>query len=198
MEPLSGDWLTRARNGDAEAFAAAFETLRPTVYAVAARLVGPDDAEDVTMETFLRAWQAVNQFNGRASLKSWLYRIAYNCAIDTLRQRKRRREVYPEPDEDGRGPLEQIEDTAAVHPAETIERQETGDELDDALRQLPHEHRTVLLLRYADGLSYKEIATVTGIPIGTVMSRIFNGKRKLRKAMSETTVTDEEEEESGS
>ena len=63
MEPLSGDWLTRAQHGDAEAFAGAFEALRPVVFAVAARLVGPDDAEDVTMETFLRAWQAVNQFN---------------------------------------------------------------------------------------------------------------------------------------
>jgi len=196
MEPLSGDWLTRARNGDAEAFAAAFETLRPTVYAVAARLVGPDDAEDVTMETFLRAWQAVNQFNGRASLKSWLYRIAHNCAIDTLRRRKRQREVHPEPDEEGRDPLEQVEDTATVHPAEAIERQESGDELDRALQRLPEEHRLVLLLRYGDGLSYSEIAAATGLPIGTVMSRLFNGKRKLRKAMGGTTA-DEAGEERG-
>ena len=196
MEPLSGDWLTRAQHGDAEAFAGAFEALRPVVFAVAARLVGPDDAEDVTMETFLRAWQAVNQFNGRASLKSWLYRIAHNCAIDTLRRRKRQREVHPEPDEEGRDPLEQVADTATVHPAEAIERQETGDELDRALQMLPEEHRRVLLLRYGDGLSYSEIAAATGLPVGTVMSRLFNGKRKLRKAMGGTTA-DEAGEERG-
>lgn len=188
MEPLSGDWLARARNGDAEAFAGAFEALRTAVYAVAARLVGPDDAEDVTMETFLRAWQAVNQFNGRASLKSWLYRIAHNCAIDHLRRRKRRREVHPEPDEAGRDPLEQVPDTAAAHPAAEIERQEAGDELDRALRRLPPEHRLVLLLRYGDGLSYGEIAAATGLPAGTVMSRLFNAKRKLRRALDGDTA----------
>ena len=149
MEPLSGDWLSRAQHGDAEAFAGAFEALRPTVYAVAARLVGPDDADDVTMETFLRAWQAVNQFNGRASLKSWLYRIAHNCAIDALRRRKRRREVHPEPDEAGRDPLEQVADTAAAHPAEALERQEAGGQLDRALQKVPEEHRLAALLHDA-------------------------------------------------
>ncbi len=196
MEPLSGDWLARAQHGDAEAFAGAFEALRPAVYAVAARLVGPDDAEDVTMETFLRAWQAVNQFNGRASLKSWLYRIAHNCAIDVLRRRKRRREVHPEPDASGHDPLEQVADTAAALPAEGIERQEAGDELDRALRRLPPEHRLVLLLRYGDGLSYSEIAAATGLPVGTVMSRLFNGKRKLRKVLDGARA-DEAGEERG-
>ena len=194
MEPLSGDWLTRAQHGDAEAFASAFEALRPVVFAVAARLVGPDDAEDVTMETFLRAWQAVNQFNGRASLKSWLYRIAHNCAIDALRRRKRRREVHPEPDEAGRDPLEQVADTAAAHPAEALERQEAGGQLDRALQKVPEEHRLVLLLRYGDGLSYSEIAAATGLPIGTVMSRLFNGKRKLRKALGESMMDEAGEE----
>ena len=195
MEPLSGDWLARAQHGDAEAFAGAFEALRPVVFAVATRLVGPDDAEDVTMETFLRAWQAVNQFNGRASLKSWLYRIAHNCAIDALRRRKRQREIFPEPDEAGGSPLEQVADTAAPHPADGIERAEAGDALDRALQGLPEEHRLVLLLRYGDGLSYSEIAAASGLPIGTVMSRLFNAKRKLRRAMG--GATDEAEEERG-
>lgn len=183
MANMSDDWLRRARNGDAEAFAQAFESLRGAVYAVAVRLAGPDEADDVTMETFLRAWQAVGQFNGRSSLKSWLYRIAHNCAIDAIRKRSRRREVLPAPDDDGRGPLEQVPDADTPHPARGLERGELRDELDRALQELPEEHRLVILMRYSDGLSYGEIAVAAGLPIGTVMSRLFNGKRKLRNLL---------------
>lgn len=195
MEQLSGDWLARSQAGDDEAFAQAFEGLRSTVFAVAARLVGPDDAEDVTMETFLRAWQAVNQFNGRSSLKSWLYRIAHNCAIDAIRKRKRQREVHPEPNEDGASPIEAVADETVLHPASGLESAEARDDLDRALQCLPEEHRLVLLLRYSDGLSYVEIAAATGLPIGTVMSRLFNGKRKLRQVMEKRQDEDGEERE---
>jgi RNA polymerase sigma-70 factor (ECF subfamily) len=183
METVSDEWLERARNGDAEAFAQAFESLRASVYAVAVRLAGPDDADDVTMETFLRAWQAIGQFNGRSSLKSWLYRIAHNCAIDAIRKRSRRREVLPAPDDDGRGPMERIPDANAPLPARELERGELRDELDQALQKLPTDHRLVILLRYSDGLSYGEIAAAAGLPIGTVMSRLFNGKRKLQNLL---------------
>ncbi len=181
MEQLNGDWLRRAQNGDAEAFAQVFESLRGTVFAVAARLVGPDDAEDVTMETFLRAWQGVSQFNGRSSLKSWLYRIAHNCAIDAIRKRKRQREIHPEHDAEGRDRMEAVADEAVEHPASGLERDEDREVLDRALQALPEEHRLILLLRYSEGLSYGEIAAAAGLPIGTVMSRLFNGKRKLKQ-----------------
>lgn len=183
MRQLSGDLLTRAQNGDAEAFAEAFEGLRPTVFAVAARLVGPDEAEDVTMETYLRAWKALPKFHGRSSLKSWLYRIAHNCAIDAIRKRVRQREVYPEPGDDGRSLLEAVPDSTAEHPAAGLESEETRDVIDRALMKVPETHRLVLLLRYSDGLSYSEIAAATGLAPGTVMSRLFNGKRKLRQAL---------------
>ena len=193
MESLSGDWLKQVQNGDAEAFASAFEGLRPVVFAVAARLVGPDDAEDVTTETFLRAWQGIKQFNGRSSLKSWLYRIAHNCAIDAIRKRKRQREVYPAPDENGRNRLDEVPDTTNPHPARELELGEVRDQLDGALNRLSEEHRIVLLLRYSDGLSYNEIAAAAGVPIGTVMSRLFNGKRKLRRLLNEADNDEQEE-----
>lgn len=181
MEKLPPEWLARAREGDAEVFAQAFESLRGTVFAVAARLVGSDDADDVTMETFLRAWQGVRHFDGRSSLKSWLYRIAHNCAIDAIRRRERRREVRPAPDDEGHDALEEVADAAAPHPARALESGERRREMEEALRQLPHEHRVTLMLRYSDELSYGEIAAATGVPIGTVMSRLFNGKRKLKQ-----------------
>ena len=84
--------LERARQGDVNAFANVFENHRPTVYAIACRLAGPDDADDIVMETYLKAWRALPRFHRRAALKTWLYRIAHNCAMDFIRARSRRQD----------------------------------------------------------------------------------------------------------
>ena len=181
---MDSGWLSKAQNGDAEAFAIAFEALRPSVFAVACRLTGPDDAEDVVMETYLRAWQALPDFEGRASLKSWLYRIAFNCATDLNRRRQRSPEVRSAPAEDGEDLVERVADPDAVQPGQVLEADETRVLLARALHKLPAEHRIALELRYMDGLSYAEIAAATGIGIGTVMSRLFNAKIKLQRALS--------------
>ena len=174
----------RAQNGDMDAFAAVFEPLRPTVYAVACRLVGPSDAEDVVMETFLKAWQAIPRFNRHSSLKTWLYRITYNCAVDRIRARQRLRETPLDDEADG-GSAGSIPDDSAPRPDEVLAGSETIDRVRSAMGRLPAEHRTALLLRFSDGLSYAGIAAATGVSIGTVMSRLFNGKRKLRRILEE-------------
>ena len=178
-------WLAKAKKGDAEAFAVAFEELRPSVYAVACRLAGPDDAEDVVMETYLRAWQALPGFEGRAAVKSWLYRIAFNCATDLRRRQQRSCEVRSEPTEEGQDAVERVADPDVVMPGEVLEADETRQWIAWALRRIPPEHRVALELRYVDGLSYAEIAAATGIGIGTVMSRLFNAKRKMQRALAE-------------
>ena len=180
---MDTEWLVKARKGDAEAFAGAFEALRPSVFVVACRLAGPDDAEDVVMETYLRAWQALPGFEGRSSLKSWLYRIAFNCATDLRRRQQRSIEVRGEPTEDGQEAVERVADPGAVLPGEVLEADETRQRIAAAMRCLTPEHRVALELRYADGMSYAEIAAATGIGIGTVMSRLFNAKRRLRRAL---------------
>jgi RNA polymerase sigma-70 factor (ECF subfamily) len=88
-----------------------------------------------------------------------------------------------------------VADATALHPASGLESAEARDDLDRALQCLPEEHRLVLLLRYSDGLSYVEIAAATGLPIGTVMSRLFNGKRKLRQVLEQRQDEDSEERE---
>ena len=182
---MDAGWLKQAQNGDAEAFARAFEALRPAVHAVACRLAGPDDADDVVMETYLRAWQALPNFEGRSSLKSWLYRIAFNCATDLRRRQKRSPEVRGTPAEDGEAWGAQVADPNAALPGERLESDETCQRVAVALRRLPDEHRIVLQLRYTDDLSYAEIAAATGVGMGTVMSRLFNAKRKLLRAMKD-------------
>jgi RNA polymerase sigma-70 factor (ECF subfamily) len=186
---MSNARLERARKGDPEAFAEVFEELRPSVFAVASRVAGPDDAEDVTMQAFLRAWQALPEFQGRASLKSWLYRIAYNCALDQVRRRRRSPEVQLAPADgdaaDAADPLEELPDEHTAAPSARLEAGETQAHVRRALARLPDEHRVALELRYSDGLSYAEIAAATGVSIGTVMSRLFNAKRKLQRALAE-------------
>jgi RNA polymerase sigma-70 factor (ECF subfamily) len=176
--------LKAAKNGDVEAFVALFEQFRPLVHAVAGRLVGPDDAEDVVMETYLKAWQALPRFGGRSRLSTWLYRIARNCALDVLRRRETRRERLLARDESESEAVERAPDPAAVRPDRAMEGQELGDAIARAMARLPDVHRVALELRFVDGLSYAEVAAATGISIGTVMSRLFNGRRKLQRLLA--------------
>ena len=182
---MDSGWLAKAKKGDAEAFAGAFEALRASVFAVACRLAGPDDAEDVVMETYVRAWQALPGFQSRASLKSWLYRIAYNCATDLRRRQQRSPEVRAGCAEDGRDMLEQVADAGVAMPGEMLEAHEIRLQVVQALQRMPPDHRVALELRYMDDLSYAEIAAATGTGLGTVMSRLFNAKRKLQRALKD-------------
>ena len=176
--------VKKARQGDIEAFSEIFEPLRGAVYSLAYRIVGPDDAEDVVMDTYLKAWRAMPKFRERSSVKTWLYRIAHNCAVDRIRQRQRRKEISLVDRDETRPPIDPPdEDTPA--PDEAAERSDVARDVDRAMAMLSDDHRAALMLRYADGMSYREIAAATGVSIGTVMSRLFSAKRKLRKTMEE-------------
>lgn len=177
--------LERARRGDTDAFAGLFEAARPTVQAVAYRLVGPSEAEDVVMETYLKAWKALPGYNGRGSLRTWLCRIAHNCAVDWIRARRHIAEPEGAGIEAAGSGVDDLPDPRQRTPAELVAAAETGALIQAALGQLGPEHRTTLLLRFSDGLSYSDIAASTGVSIGTVMSRIFNGRRQLMKRIRE-------------
>ncbi len=184
MDAIDREAVSRARQGDVDAFAQVFEQLRPSVYAVACRLAGPDDADDIVMDTYLKAWQALPSFSGRASLKSWLYRIAHNCALDLLR-RRRRRQALDVPECEAPELLASLPDAHAAMPGDNAIRTDDRQWLNRALARLPAMHRTVLELRYSEGLSYSELAAATQVSMGTVMSRLFHARQKLRRALAE-------------
>lgn len=172
-----------------DAFLELFEEARPTVYSVAVRLVGVDEAEDVVMETYLKAWKSMPGFSGRSSVRTWLCRIAHNCAVDWLR--RRRTVSPPAPDRDdpaGVADMAVLEDPSLRRPSDLLAARELQGAIDSALARLNPEHRVALMLRFSDGLSYSEIAAATGVSIGTVMSRLFNGRRKLMKALEEQGI----------
>jgi RNA polymerase sigma-70 factor (ECF subfamily) len=175
------DLLKKARCGDMDAFAGLFEPLRPKSLAIASRIVGPDEAPDVVMDAFLKAWKAMPAFNGRSSLATWLYRIVWNCAADHRRASVRRRENRLPEDDDGQ--TLDIPDSAADSPSEQAASRDLGRQLEASMGQLSEELRITLLLRFADGLSYREIAAATNVRIGTVMSRLFHGRRRLKALM---------------
>ena len=183
MEKKSEQLLLQAQQGNMDAFADLFEDIRSMIFAVACRLVGPTDAEDVVMETYLKAWQALPRFNKRSSLRTWLFRITNNCALDLIRARQRRRQHVVDEDDQQTDLIARIPDENQDTPDTVMERNEIVTIVRAALSELPNEHSITLQLRYTDGLSYSEIAASTGVSIGTVMSRIFNGKKKLQKIL---------------
>lgn len=182
----TADDLENARQGDMDAFARVFEPHRDYIWRVAYRLAGPNDCDDVVMETFLKAWKAIPRFRGGASVKTWLTRIARNCAIDFKRResmRERGRITAFDP-EDG-DVLDSVADDALPAPDAAANRQDLGRILESALAELSEDHRTTITLREVEGLSYREVAAATGVGIGTVMSRLFYAKKKLKQILGD-------------
>jgi RNA polymerase sigma-70 factor (ECF subfamily) len=174
MEPRDDFLVERARGGDLAAFETLVERHRATVFRVTARLVGEHEAEDVTQDAFLRAYHRLGRFRGEASFRTWLLRIAHNSAMDALGRRRRRA------DSDDADDLEQAPDVEeARRPAERLERSERLRRLEGKLELLRSEHRTVLVLRDVEGLSYEEIAEVTAMPVGSVKGRLHRARGEL-------------------
>ncbi len=177
--------LSAAQRGDMTAFAALFEPMRPALVRVAGGLVGDSEAEDVVMDAMLKAWRALPSFRKDAALRTWTIRVVRNAALDALRARSRRREVPldapPDEEESGAIPVASLPDPSTRHPGEDLAAADRRAAAAAALAKLDPHHRQVLELRFLEELSYQEIATATGVSIGTVISRLFYAKRKLAR-----------------
>jgi RNA polymerase sigma-70 factor, ECF subfamily len=169
------DALVRAaRAGDEHAFAALVSVHGRMVISVAyAATLSEPEAEDVAQETFLAAWRALPRFRGDCAFSTWLYRLARNHAAD----RHRRAMARP-----AQGGPHVLGDVAA--PARDEQRAQAQAVL-TAARALPAEQREAVLLRELQGLSYDEIAAIQEVPVGTVRSRIANGRRAIAVAVRE-------------
>jgi RNA polymerase sigma-70 factor, ECF subfamily len=166
------DLVRAARRGDRGAFARIVDLHKESVYGVAARLVGSADAFDISQEAFLRAFQRLPTFDASKPLRPWLMTIAHHCCVDEFR-RRRRQSVFPRA-------LDQPEHARLPHPDEAIETREQTMRVVEALNHLPDNQREALLLFHQDQLSYRDIGTVLGVPIGTVMTWIHRARRALR------------------
>lgn len=168
----------------------AFEQLvvrhRDKIYARAFSMMrNEEEAIDLSQEAWVKAWQRLNQFHGESSFTTWMTRITINLCLDQLRKQKRQRaESIEEMDEESGG-VERQMPAVTVNPTERLERGELRARIDQALGQLSHEHRTVLVLHEFEEMEYKEIAKAMDCSIGTVMSRLFYARRKLAALLAD-------------
>lgn len=173
--------IRRAQRGDTDAFADLLALHERFVYNLALRVIGnPSEAEDVAQEAFVRAWQALPGFRGGSALRTWLYRIVVNLCINRFPRLRRELGELTETDIDSLPETTRLEHDPALR-SELHERRAW---LRREIERLPDSQRLLLTLRYQDELSYEEIASLVGLPLGTVKTGLFRAKERLRQALS--------------
>ncbi|WP_242360367.1 RNA polymerase sigma factor [Anaeromyxobacter sp. SG17] len=179
--------VTKAQAGDPAAFRALVVRYQRKVYAVALGIVKDSDlAWDVAQEAFVRVHGHLGAFEGKSSFSTWLFRIATHLSIDAVRRERvsQKEDVDEVRESDLTGGGEGIlATTLGDDPAENVLRREMAEKIQDALATLPEKHRTILVLREVEGLSYEELAERLGIHKGTVMSRLFHARKKMQTAL---------------
>ena len=182
--------VARCKGNDLTAFDEIVERYQHKIYGYVKRLVGNEtDAEDITQEVFLKALNALRTFREESSLQTWLFRIATNLCRDVHRRRQREKGWLPlwrhADGEECSGEEVPIE-IPDYHndPERLLLREELSELLKQAIDRLPIAMREVLVLHDMESLSYEEIAQALGIPLGTVKSRLFHARARLRDALA--------------
>jgi len=180
--PDEAELISRAADGDRSAFTQLMEHYQNACYGLAWRLLGDGDrAADATQDAFVHAYTAIRSYRGGV-FRSWLLRITANASYDILRRQKRR-PAGPLPDpEEGEA---ELPDLGAVDPHAEATRSELYRHLERALRLLPPDQRTAVVLCDVYGMDYNEVAAMTGSALGTIKSRIHRGRLRLRQLMAE-------------
>jgi RNA polymerase sigma-70 factor (ECF subfamily) len=175
--------VRRVQNGETEAFEVLVEKYKRKTFRLAYQVLrDQEEALDVAQEAFIKAFRALPKFKGDSAFYTWLFRITMNLALDRKRQRVARAKSMGTEDV----PPEEWERTAVSTdrgPDEEATGAERRDRIARALGSLPEHHRSIIILSDIEGLAYREIAEVLGIPMGTVMSRLHHARKRLREAL---------------
>jgi len=183
------DLVARSKVGDTRAFGELVRRYQKPVFRIVLRMVrSQDDADDLTQDTFVRAYRGLKTFKEEFDFHPWLYRIAVNQAINFINKRKK--QAASDIDEVPEADIKT--GTEPESPLQAASRQELLGRLESALEKLPEEQRAVFLLRVQEGLSYEEIADAMETPKGTVMSRLARARMALRRHMGLPAEGDEE------
>lgn len=172
-ESVDDATVRAAAAGDRSALRTIYEVTSDRVFRLMVRMVGQQDADDLTQQTFVRAFTKLGQFSSESKFETWLYRLATNEALQHLRREKHRRtkELVVEP---------------AIQATDHVEQDERVAMVRQALAQLDLELRAIFTLKEESGLSYQEIALTLDIPEGTVGSRLNRARRELRRFVEES------------
>ncbi len=180
--------ILRSQSGNLEAFEELVRLFQGAIIRLATYLVGPDQADDVAQDVFVRVYRGLGAYRFRASFSTWLYRVSLNVCYDRLRSVKRRRSR--EVSYEDRIDLVESEGLRAVGstiliPDEALQSRELALTVRESLAQLSDKHRNVLVLHDIEGLTYDEIAAVVGCFPGTVKSRLFYARAHLKQLLEE-------------
>ncbi len=177
---LDASLVSRCKHRDAEAFTLLVDRYQARVYGYVRRMLRSiEDAEDVSQEVFIKAFQNIDSFDSRASFSTWLFKIASNLCIDKLRKQEKENRV-------GFESLE-IDDTVSFDkswdPEASLNAKELAIAIEKSITQLSNKLKPVLLLHDQQNLGYEEIAEILSIPVGTVKSRLFLAREELKKTV---------------
>ena len=189
ISSVNSGLIKKARRGDGRAFSMLIENHERFVFNVVYRITGnAEDARDVSQEAFIKAFKNFESYDESSAFSTWLYRIAVNTAIDYIRKRKKENSISFEDyivDEKNQKGDSGIE--------EKVISKEGVKNIISAVNMLDDEFKTVIVLRDMEGMDYKEISDITGLPLGTVKSRLSRGRGKLRQMIEKFNLKPETE-----
>lgn len=179
--------VARSIAGDTESFNQLILRWERPIFALAYRQIGrEEDARDLVQDAFLRAFRALPGFKGQAKFSSWLYRITLNLCRDWLR-RQRRTPIVPTPEGvDDVTDLAPLDDGRSESVEDAVARKDLSQHVARAMRLLPEEQRSAVLLKEYHGLTFQEIAELQGCPLSTVKTRLYQGLTVLRRELERT------------
>src|SRR5216684_2716168 len=172
--------VTASKGGDQDAFAQLVQRYQRRVFNLVYRMLQQyEEANEVTQETFLAVWQGLPSFRGDARFSTWLYRIAYNCALKQLEQRKRDRAIQA-----GVQAEQMMANASRQESVDTqLESHARQALIHEQLSNLPAKYRIVLVLRHLQDMTYEEMAEILTMPIGTIKTHLFRARNLLKERL---------------
>lgn len=170
-------WIEDVLSGNKQAYGKIIEKYKNPLFATILRMTrNQQDAEDLVQESFIKIYHQLGKFNGKGSFSSWMYRVAINHCLDEFRKKRYKMEQVE---------INEVHAKDFQHPEVTYLKKEKNRQLEKLIGRLPEDERLILLLRYVNELSYKEISELMNVSLATVRNKLHRGKKKLRKTMQD-------------
>jgi RNA polymerase sigma-70 factor (ECF subfamily) len=184
LNPTDQELVKRSIRGDESAFNELVNRYKRGVFTLIIRMVRDKEVtNDLSQETFIKLYASLGSYNPRYRFSSWLFKIANNLTIDYLRKNRPNVLSLDEPIETDRDQVKIQVSTGGEDPLDRLQSLELGEKIKEAITELPVEYRRVILLRHLEDFTYEEIVEVTELPLGTVKTLLFRGRRLLRKKL---------------
>jgi RNA polymerase sigma-70 factor (ECF subfamily) len=170
--------------GDQKAYKALFDMHRQSIFHIALKIVrNSEEAKDLVQETFIKAFGSLKTYNSTYRFSTWLYKIAANCSIDSIRKRKIDALSLDKPISTKEGDVQMEVADYTYHPERDLFAKRKSFGIEEAIEELPDKYREVIILRHKEDKAYEEIARLLKVPVGTVKARIFRARELLKKKL---------------